>query len=449
MSVRFNSLSLLFLFVGGFLLGYWYHSLRFDSLWLNNSGTGWVYCSFSSCRVSTNTGTSISTHSSFSRLIDTRIENAYEVLEKNYYHFSEARVSDIQDGIIRGFVDSLNDKHSEFLTTEETKEFNTQLGWDLEWIGAVVDAYDNGVVIERVLDDSPAKEAGLTPWDVILSANGQLLRNMKTSEAVKFIRGPANSPVEIVYLKRWVGEENMITIIRRKVAIPSVRHEIFTGVTQTGNIGYIDLSLFWEKSSEEFEKALMSIQESNPRGLILDLRQNGWGFLDVAVDILSHFFPKDKALVMTKENDPRNNSTLFSHGSPVSLTVPVVVLIDWQSASASEIVAGAFQDYKRGIIVGKTSYGKGSVQQPFPLQDWSELKITVARWFTPYDRGIDGQGIAPDISVGLTFEDYEKWYDRQLEEAKKVLNTWIQNGSRDETIQTFSHSWTTLSETEE
>jgi carboxyl-terminal processing protease len=219
-----------------------------------------------------------------------------------------------------------------------------------------------------------------------------------------------------------------------------VREEILTGVTQTGNIGYIDLSIFWEDTAHDFEKALIQIKESRAQGLIIDLRQNGGGLLDSAIDILSHFVPKDKALVTTKENNPKDNITLFSHGSPISFSLPVVILLDSHSASASEIVAGALQDYRQAIIVWETSYGKGSVQQPFPLEDGSELKITVARWFTPYDRGIDGKGITPDISVKMTLQDYEKWYDREFEEAKKVLVRWIENRDRDATIKEFSAS---------
>ena len=434
MNFRYDIFPTLLFFLGGILL------------WV---GVSRIYTPVKIPSTNTHTSSTLSAgtvipSSDFSQLIDPRIESAYDILSKNYYHFSEYKKSDIQDGIIRGLVDSLDDKHSEYMNTEETLEFNQQLAWDLEGIGAVVDTYDNGVIVEHIIEKSPAEEAWLGVGDIILSANGTSFRDMKASEAVKFIRGPANSRVDLMVQEKWVGEEKIVSIIRRKILIPSVYTDFFTGTTSTGGIAYINLALFGEHTGEEFEKSLVQILEKKPAWIILDLRENGGWFLDVAVDILSHFFPKDTALVTTKENDPNNNVTLFSYGSSTFVTLPVVLLINSRTASASEIVAGAFQDYKKGIVIGETSYGKGSVQQPFILSDGSELKITVARWFTPLDRGIDGKGIAPDYRVRMTLEDYDTKFDRQLDEAKKVLKVWIENTSREATLTAFSgsiHTW--------
>lgn len=389
---------------------------------------------------STLTQSTVPSPSNFSKLIDTRIENAYDILSSNYYHFSEHQKTEIQEGIIRGLVDSLEDKHSEYMNAEETKDFNSQLSGDLEGIWAVVDTYDNGVIVEHIIDKSPAEEAWLGIGDVILSANGTSFRDMKAADAVKYIRGPANSRVDLLVQKKGIGEEKIVSIIRRKILIPSVYAELFTGSMSSGSIAYMNLSLFGEHTGEEFEKELVQILEKNPSWIILDLRENGGWFLDVAVDILSHFFPKNTALVTTKENNPNNNVTLFSYGSDTMVTLPVVILINSRTASASEIVAGAFQDYKKWIVIGETSYWKWSVQQPFVLSDGSELKITVARWFTPLDRGIDGKGITPDYIVRMTLEDYDKKFDRQLDEAQKVLTRWMENTSREETLALFSGS---------
>jgi len=166
--------------------------------------------------------------------------------------------------------------------------------------------------------------------------------------------------------------------------------------------------------------------------LIIDLRDNGGGFLDSAVDILSNFVEKDKPVVVTKEKNPFLNRSYFSKGitedSGKIQKLPIVVLINGNSASASEITAGALKDYKLALLVGEKSYGKGSVQEPFTLSDGSEIKVTIAKWYTPLDHGIDGVGITPDLEVLFEKEDYEKKFDRQLDEATKLLNRLAKDG---------------------
>ncbi|MDQ1343468.1 MAG: carboxyl-terminal processing protease [Patescibacteria group bacterium] len=184
-------------------------------------------------------------------------------------------------------------------------------------------------------------------------------------------------------------------------------------------IAHVTLAMFGEKTSFEFLKTYADLKKEGAQVLILDLRDNGGGLLETSVNILSNFFPRDRLIVTTKEKNPFMNHSYFSYG-PGDIDMPVVLLVNENSASASEITAGAMKDYERAIIVGTKTYGKGSVQQPFFLSDGSELKITVAKWYTPLDHGIDKVGIEPDVSVKFEKEDFDNRYDRQLEEAKKI-----------------------------
>lgn len=204
-------------------------------------------------------------------------------------------------------------------------------------------------------------------------------------------------------------------VTRRKITVPSVDGKMIEGT----KIAHVTLAMFGEKTSFEFLKTYAELKKAGAKALVLDLRDNGGGLLETAVNVLSNFVPRDKLLVTTKEKNPFLNHSYFSYG-PGDIDIPVVVLVNENSASASEITAGALKDYERAVIVGTKTYGKGSVQQPFALSDGSELKITVAKWYTPLDHGIDKVGIEPDIPVAFEKEDFDNRYDRQLEEAKKI-----------------------------
>jgi len=226
--------------------------------------------------------------------------------------------------------------------------------------------------------------------------------------------------VKLEIVRVWEKEIIIKEVTRRKINIPSVDSKILDN-----NIGYIMLSIFWEKTWDEFKKSLDELNSKNIKWLIIDLRDNWWWYLETAVSILSNFMDKDKLLVVTKEKNPLNNKSYFSYGNEYK-KIPIILLINWNSASASEITAWALKDYNIAILVWENSYGKWSVQQPFNLSDWSEMKITVAKWYTPLDHWIDGVGIKPDFEVKFQKEDYDKKYDRQLEESKNILNKFIE-----------------------
>ena len=336
------------------------------------------------------------------------------------------------DSAIKWLVEWLWDKHSQFFNTKETKKFNDMLSWDFEWIWAVVDKNELWVTIERIIKWSPAKKYWLKAKDIIIKANWISLEWLWLYDAVDKIKWPAWTKVLLEIIRSWEKEVLEKEVIRDKIKIPSVDSKSF----DDWNIGYISINMFWEDTASEFKKALD--KNINTKWLIIDLRDNWGWYLQSAVSILSNLIEDDKVLVVTKYKDIFSNISYPSINDWNIYKWKIVVLINENSASASEITAWALKDYNKAILVWKNSYGKWSVQKPFNLKDWSMLKLTVAKWFTPNDINIDHEWIKPDVEVDFKKKDYtpEKWkednfvpYDRQLEVAKDVLNSFIKNNA--------------------
>lgn len=345
----------------------------------------------------------------------------YNIVNQNYYSADELKVKDLQYWLIDGYVKSLWDKFSEFMNPEITKQFNEALAWDFEWIGAVIDKHELWIIVDRVIKWSPALNNWILKWDIVIEANWNSLKDLTTQEAVNFIKWPAWTNVVLKILRSWENDFLIKDIIRDKIKIPSVD----TLDTKDEEIWYITLNMFWENTSTEFLELLNTFNNDKVKWIIIDLRDNGWGYLQSAVEILSNFIESWKLLVTTKYKDSLLNNSYYSENFWKIFDKKIVVLINENSASASEITAWALKDYKKAILVWEKSYWKWSVQQPFELPDWSMLKLTIAKWYTPLDYSIDHNGIEPDIKVTFEKEDYENKYDRQLEEAKKILKKFI------------------------
>ena len=361
------------------------------------------------------------------------LNEAYDIISKNYYSFSNTPKSDLISWMIKWLVTSLGDKHSEYFNLDETKKFNETLSWDFEWIWAVIQKSDFWVIVERLIAWAPAKEAWILSGDIIIKANDIELKNLSLFDAVNKIKWPAWTIVSLDIIRP--GEKEIIKkeVIRKKINIPSVDSKVLDK-----NIWYVMLSIFWEKTWDEFKTALSELQSKNINSLIIDLRDNGGGYLETAVSILSNFVEKDKVLVTTKEKNPLNNKSYFSYGN-ANKKIPIIILVNGNSASASEITAGALKDYNIALIVWEKTYGKWSVQEPFILSDGSEMKITIAKWFTPLDHWIDWIGINPDIEVKFIKEDYEKNFDRQLDEAKKIMSKLLETKNIKTTIDFYNN----------
>lgn len=358
-----------------------------------------------------------------------KLKKIYSIIDQKFYGFTQKSQEEIENKMAAAMIAGLGDKHSEYFTAEENEEFQSELSGDFEGIGAVVGTHELGAKIERILPNSPAEKFGLLIWDIVISADNNSLAGLTTTEAVKFIRGKKWTSVTLKYLRD--SEEKTVSVTRDSVNIPSVEAKMI----ENSPIGYIQINSFGERTPSEFHSAINEMKKSGARGLLLDFRFNGGGYLTSAQTMLSEFLPRNSKIVTIKENNPINNESLFTNllSSP-DTEIPVVVLVNEYSASASEIVAGAMQDYKRGIIIGTKTYGKGSVQEMFPLGDGSMIKITIAQWYTPNDKNIDSEGIDPDVIVNFTDEDRKNIFDRQKDVAQKVLQKMIDGTKYQEII---------------
>jgi len=319
-------------------------------------------------------------------------------------------------GAIKGMVASLGDPYTVFMTPDETKDFDDSLNGTLEGIGAELTVKDGVLVIISPLKDSPAEKAGLLPGDVVYKIDGTVTSDMTLFEAITKIRGQKGTKVTLTILRKAKKEPFDVAITRDDVSVDSVSWE-----AKDNGIFYIAINQFSDNTQAEFDNAVHQIVLKDPKGIVLDLRYNGGGYLDSSVSILSDFLQGKQEAVTIKKRNAADNQTLFVTGNAPLANVPLVVLVNKGSASASEIVAGAIQDHKRGIIMGEQSFGKGSVQEVDKLQDGSSLRITIAKWYTPSGKNISEVGITPDMVVPLTEADSEAKKDPQLDAAMKYL----------------------------
>lgn len=318
-------------------------------------------------------------------------------------------------GSIKGMVNALDDPYTVFMTPEESKQFSESLEGTLEGIGAELSVKDKKLIIMTPLRKSPAEKAGLLAGDEIYKIDGELAENMNLIDAVMKIRGKKGTTVTLTIIRQKLEKPFDVSITRANIDIESVTMEKLDG-----GIVYLSVNQFNEKTNDEFGKAISEMILNEPKGLIVDLRYNGGGYLEIAVQLLSYLLPKDTPAVVIKERG-KSDEIRKTNGNPKLLNVPLVVIVNDSSASASEIMAGAIQDHKRGVILGTKSFGKGSVQEVQKFTDGSSMKITIAKWFTPTGRTIDKVGLTPDIAVEITEKDIENTYDRQKEEAIKYL----------------------------
>jgi len=324
-------------------------------------------------------------------------------------------------GAIAGMMDSLGDKHTSYMDPQGMKELNTQLSGEYAGIGAYVDTTGDYLTVTNPIPGSPAEAAGLLPGDVIIKIDGEDMTGIDPELARQKVLGPAGSIVTLTVTRAGEKDPLEFKITRDKIVIKSA-----SGKMLDNGIAYIQITTFGDKTTEELKAALKDVMAQNPKGLILDLRFNGGGYLQTAVEVVSQFL-KDGVVLYEKYGDGTKNTYNVEPGG-LATDIPMVVLINEGSASASEITAGALQDYKRAVLVGVTSYGKGSVQLPTPLSnDQGMVRVTIAKWFTPNDRTIDGKGLTPEVVVPMTDQDYIDKLDPQLDAAVATLMAIINN----------------------
>jgi len=341
----------------------------------------------------------------------------WDIIREKYIDKDKITNAQLFYGALSGSVAALNDPYSVFLTPADSEEFNEELSGRFEGIGAEIGMKNDRLTVISPLPDSPAAKAGVRALDKIIAIDGKETTGISLDVAVKSIRGERGSTVVLTIAREGENEFKDISIVRDQIKVESVLWEM-----KNNNIAYIRLTNFNNDTADSFRQKVNEVLTKSPKGIILDLRNNPGGFLDTAIELAGYWVANGQVVVKEEFNDPELNQDYSSHGQGLLKDYPIVVLVNQASASASEILAGALQDYGLAKTVGMQTFGKGSVQELEKLNDGSSIKITVARWLTPQGRYIDQNGIAPDIEVDLTKEDYDNNRDPQLDKALEILN---------------------------
>lgn len=324
---------------------------------------------------------------------------------------------------IRGVVNNLGDPNTSFLTPQEANYFRSNLEGSFEGIGARVDwnKEANTLEISEPFENQPAWKAGLRRGDLIMAIDGVSIVGTNLNDAVAKIRGPKGSKVTLTVQRKGEEEPSIITVVRDRIESPTISTD---SLGKNGEIAYVRLFTFNQNAGQLVRQAVANALPHKPSALILDLRGNPGGLLREAVKV-ANVFIQDQTVVVERTSDGKTD-TFATEDKALTTDLPMIVLVNEGSASASEIVAGALQDSGRARLLGAKTYGKGSVQLPYTLSDGSILRVTVAHWFTPKNRTIHGTGLAPDTVVAMTQADHDNGKDPQLDAAVAYLTSTIQ-----------------------
>jgi carboxyl-terminal processing protease len=342
--------------------------------------------------------------SNFTRVLD--------LIERNYVE--EVDPEKLTNSAIDGMLKTL-DPYSTYLSPERYRELEIGTSGEFGGVGMEVSEENGVLTVITPIEGSPAEKAGIKPRDQIIEIEGKSTQGMVVQEAVRILRGPSGTPVKITIRREGEKEPRVITLIRDKIVVKSVKPELLEN-----GIGYVKLAQFQDRTSQELTEAIAGLETQNGKelsGLILDLRNNPGGLLTEAIDVVDEFI--DSGLIVSvrgRTEDQTREYYATKNGS--FQTFPVVVIVNDGSASASEVVAEALQDSKRAVILGTKTYGKGSVQTIIKLEDGSGLKLTTAKFYAPSGRSINQVGVTPDIKVENSDDQ-----DKQLESAINILNS--------------------------
>lgn len=317
-----------------------------------------------------------------------------EVLNQVQKHYvDETKPKDLIQGAIRGMLATL-DPHSAYMTPEMYKEMQVETRGEFGGVGIQIGVKENRLAVIAPIEGTPAHRAGIKAGDFIVKVNDETTKDLTLMDAVQKMRGPKGSKVNLTIQREGAPDPLLFTLVRDTIKIESVKSKVID------NLGYVRLTQFQEATGRDLAKAIKQFKEQKVQGAILDLRNNPGGLLTAAVDVSEQFLPNGKMVVYTKSREGKKDEWLSKSKDQLE-DLPVIILVNEGSASASEIVAGALQDWGRAVIVGTTSFGKGSVQTILSLGDGSGLRLTTAKYYTPKGRSIQSTGITPDIVVKL------------------------------------------------
>jgi len=343
------------------------------------------------------------------------------MVKKNYVE--EVKMKDLVHGAIRGMLNSL-DPHSGFMTAEGYKEMQVETKGEFGGIGIQIGMKESIITVIAPIEDTPAHKAGIKAGDKIIKINNASTRDMTLQDAVSKMRGTPKTQVTISLMREGWKELKEFTLTREIIKIKSVKSRLLDG-----GIGYVKINQFQEQTSNDLAAAIKKLTDEKITSLVLDLRNDPGGLLNSAIDVSSQFLPKGKLVVYTKTRSGEKSE--FFTDNTGHFTLPMIVLVNQGSASASEIVAGALQDWNRAVVLGTVTFGKGSVQTVIPLSDGSGLRLTTQKYYTPKGKSIQNTGITPDIVVKLEAKNGGKEHPVMRE---KDLERHLKNEQADQKI---------------
>ena len=348
---------------------------------------------------------------------ETKLSYLKKLIDETYLH--DVKEKDLNEGIYKGYVEGLGDQYSAYYDKKETKELTESLDGSFSGIGAVMtqDASSGVISITRAYDDAPAKKAGIKAGDVLYRVEEKTATGKDLDKVVSWIKGKKGTKVNLTLLRGTNSDKIKVTATRDVINVETVKYKVLEN-----QIGYISISEFDSVTGAQFAKALKQLQKKNIEGLVVDLRNNPGGSLSTVCDILDSILPKG-LIVYTKDKNGKKEE--YTSDEKHRLNLPMSVLVNGQSASASEIFAGAVQDYGKAEIIGTQTYGKGVVQNLFDLKDGTCVKLTTSEYFTPKGRNIDGKGITPDVKIEYKYNAKDPKADNQLDKAVSVVKDKI------------------------
>ncbi|MBT4511159.1 MAG: S41 family peptidase [Chloroflexi bacterium] len=343
------------------------------------------------------------------------VDEVWKLIHDDYVDSDQLDDQELAEAAIKGLIEAIGDPHTSYLSPQQSEISRIDLEGEFIGIGATITIREGRLSVVAPIAGSPAEQAGIRPGDKILEIDGESTEGMSLTDALLALRGDEGAKVNLLVLH--VDDDDPVDIVatRAKIEIPSVVLEILPE-----DFAHISVTNFSGRTGSELESAIEEVSSQGASGIVLDLRNNPGGLVSAAVDVVSQFMD-DGVVVYALDNEGDRSEWSVDEGG-LALDTHLVVLVNAYSASVSEVVAGALQDYDRGIIIGTTTYGKGSMQHVQDLTNGGMLRVTFARWFTPNGRQIDDKGIVPDIEVEITADDFANDRDPQLERAVEYLS---------------------------
>ncbi len=344
--------------------------------------------------------------------------DAYNKLQQNFIDPSKIDNQKIVYGAIEGMTKSLGDPYTEFFDPQQAQVFQSDLAGSFEGIGVEIGVKEDTLTVIAPLPGTPGQKAGLKSGDMIVKINGQDATDMTTDEAVNLIRGPKGTSVTLTILRDGWSNTKDIKIARDTINVPSMKWSL-----KDNDVAYIQIFQFDENLGSDFKTAALQILQSPAKKIVLDLRGNPGGYLEVAQNVAGWFLKEGQTVTIEDFGGSKEKQVYKAEGNSDLANYPIVILMDQGSASASEILAGALRDDRNVELIGTKSFGKGSVQEVVNLRDGSFLKITIAKWLTPKGNSISEVGLNPDVKIDITDQDVQAQKDPQLDKALEIVKS--------------------------